>query len=165
MIDRRTDALFFDLLAGSYQRLIHQPLVPKAVPVAEAPHWLYEDAPFAVLAHNTEPDPVFIYGNKTAQKVFEYTWEELTALPSRLSAEPWERADRQRFMEQVARDGFVTGYCGIRVTKSGNRFWIEDATVWDLTDGAGIYHGQAAMIPEIALLTEKRATAEFKRSR
>jgi len=153
MIDRRYDLQFFDLLANSYRRLLGKPLVPNVIPAEEAPRWLYEDAPFAVLAHNTEPDPIFIYGNKTAQRIFEYTWEELIALPSRLSAEPSERADRQRFMEQVARDGFVTGYCGVRVSKSGRRFWIEDSTVWDLVDAAGKLCGQAAMIPEVEFLT------------
>jgi hypothetical protein len=48
---------------------------------------LYEDAPYAVLAHNTDPDPRFIYANKTAQRCFEYSWSELTSMPSRLSAE------------------------------------------------------------------------------
>jgi hypothetical protein len=31
--------------------------------------WLYEEAPYCVLAHNTDPDPVFVYANKTAQDV------------------------------------------------------------------------------------------------
>lgn len=147
VMDFRNDPNFFHLLDSSYRHLLQQPLVPTAIPDAEAPRWLYEDAPFAVLAHNTEPDPIFVYGNRTAQKCFEYTWEELILLPSRLSAEASERGERQRFMERVARDGFVTGYCGIRITKSGRRFWIEDATVWDLTDADGTYRGQAAMIP------------------
>lgn len=150
MIDRRYDISFFNLLADSYRRLLGQSFVPKEIASDQAAQWLYEDAPFAVLAHNTAIDPIFVYGNKAAQRCFEYTWEELTVLPSRLSAEPAERGERQRFMEQVARDGFVTGYRGIRVTKTGKRFWIENATVWDLTDADGTYRGQAAMIPLVA---------------
>ncbi len=34
-----------------------------------------------VLAHNTEPDPVFIYANRTAQRCFEYAWESLHLFP------------------------------------------------------------------------------------
>lgn len=150
MIDRCYDPSFFNLLADSYRRLVGEPLTPEGIPPDAAARWLYEDAPFAVLAHNTAPDPIFMYGNKAAQKCFEYTWEELILLPSRLSAEASERGERQRFMEQVARDGFVTGYCGVRITKSGKRFWIENATVRDLTDVAGKYCGQAAMIPLVA---------------
>jgi PAS domain-containing protein len=118
------------------------------MPAEQAARWLYEQAPFALLAHNADADPIFIYGNKTAQQLFEYTWEELLLLPSRLSAEPSERDERQKFLEQVARDGFVTGYSGIRIAKSGRRFWIENATVWQLTDASGAYRGQAAMLPE-----------------
>lgn len=79
---------FYQLLADSYARLLCQPLVPQGMPVPEATKWLYECAPFAVLAHNTDPDPLFLYGNKAAQRRFEYSWDEITRLPSRLSAEP-----------------------------------------------------------------------------
>lgn len=92
---------------------------------------------------------MFVYGNRRAQAIFEYDWDELTALPSRLSAEPMERRDRQAFLEQVTRDGFVSDYRGVRVTKSGKRFWIEQATVWQLIDATGVVRGQAAMIPHV----------------
>jgi hypothetical protein len=77
-----------------------------------------------------------------------YEWEELTALPSRLSAEAPERSERQTFLERVACDGFVIGYSGIRIAKSGKRFRIENATVWQLFDAEGAYRGQAAMLPQ-----------------
>lgn len=149
-IDIRIDSEFVHLLNDSYQRLLETPLIPETVP--DPARWLYEDAPFAVLAHNTAADPIFVYGNRAAQALFEYSWEELTALPSRMSAEPAEQDARRQFMEQVARDGFVTGYRGIRVARSGRRFWIENATVWDLCDDKGIYRGQAARIPRTAML-------------
>ncbi|NPT61472.1 MEKHLA domain-containing protein, partial [Paraburkholderia elongata] len=37
---------------------------------------------------------------------------------------------------------------------SGVRFWIERATVWQLTDSAGNYQGQAAMIPEVKFIRD-----------
>ncbi|HHY6929750.1 TPA: MEKHLA domain-containing protein [Burkholderia ambifaria] len=143
------DVHFFRILADSYQRLLHKSLVPAGMGTSEAATWLYEEAPFGILAHDVAADPVFIYGNKRAQTIFGYDWEELTALPSRFSAEPMERSERQSFLEKVARDGFVSGYRGIRITKSGTRFWIDHATVWQLTDSAGNHCGQAAMIPEV----------------
>ncbi|AOJ96906.1 MEKHLA domain-containing protein [Burkholderia multivorans] len=145
----RTDADFFLLLAGSYRRLLNRPLVPDGLNAADGAAWLYDAAPFGILAHDTSADPVFVYGNKRAQAIFEYGWDELTALPSRLSAEPMERRERQSFLEKVARDGFVSDYRGVRVTKSGKRFWIERATVWQLVDAGGIVRGQAAMIPQV----------------
>ncbi|WP_306717275.1 MEKHLA domain-containing protein [Burkholderia dolosa] len=144
-----TDADFFLLLADSYRRLLGRPLVPDGMSASHGAAWLYEAAPFGVLAHDTSADPVFVYGNKRAQAIFGYDWDELTALSSRLSAEPMERRERQLFLDQVARDGFVSGYRGVRVTRSGTRFWIEHATVWQLTDRDGHYRGQAAMIPEV----------------
>jgi PAS domain-containing protein len=133
------DPRFFDLLAGSYVRQLNTPLE------AVSASWLYRDAPFVVLAHNTDPDPRFIYANRAAQACFGYDWDEFTALPSRLSAEPMLREERQTVLEAVARDGFITGYSGIRIAKSGRRFRISDTVIWQLIDRDGVRHGQAAM--------------------
>jgi hypothetical protein len=69
-------------------------------------------------------------------------------LPSRLSAEAPEREERERFLERVRADGFVTGYSGVRITKLGARFRITNATVWQLVDDEGGQHGQAAALPQ-----------------
>lgn len=145
--DLRFDLSFFRLLTDSYHRLTGLTLIPEGIEASQAPEWLYKSAPFGILAHNTATDPVFIYGNQTAQSLFGYNWQELTALPSRLSAEAPERDERRRFLEQVQRDGFISGYSGIRITKDGRRFRIENATVWQLIDAVGTHHGQAAMLP------------------
>ena len=137
----RTDPQFFDLLNGSYARLLGKALTDRDAA------WLYADAPFAVLAHDTATDPNFIYANVTAQRCFEYGWDEFLTLPSRLSAEADLREKRQAALDIVARDGFVTGYSGVRIAKSGRRFRIADAVIWSLTDETGVFHGQAAMFP------------------
>jgi hypothetical protein len=139
------DPEFYELLADSYSRLVGASLVSPELDNAFAARWLYEEAPFCVLAHNTDPDPIFIYGNKRAQACFEYTWAELTALRSRLSAEEPDREERQRLLESVQCRGFATGYQGLRIAKSGRRFWIEDVTVWQLIDRNGVLHGQGAI--------------------
>lgn len=135
---------FIDLLIASHARLVGSPLVATPLPLAEAARWLYEDAPFCVLAHNTDTDPRFVYANEAAQRCFEYTWEELIGMPSRRSAETPAQEERQRLLEAVARSGYARGYRGVRIAKSGRRFWIEDVTVWNLVDAYGICHGQAA---------------------
>jgi hypothetical protein len=147
-MDVSTDPAFFQLLANSYERLLKQPLVPASMSIEKAARWLYEEAPFGILAHDTSPDPRFVYGNHAAQRRFEYGWDEIVGLPSRLSADAPNREERQAFLELVARDGYVRGYRGIRVTKFGKRFWIENATVWQLYDDEGVHRGQAAMIPQ-----------------
>lgn len=138
--DLRNDPAFFELLTGSYARLVGAPLVPEGATAS----WLYEDAPFVVVAHNTDADPRFVYANKRAQACFEYPWDEFITLPSRLSAEAPNREERARILEAVARDGFVRGYRGVRISKSGRRFWIDDGIVWQLIDTQGINRGQAA---------------------
>jgi MEKHLA domain len=138
--DPSTDAGFFALLTDSYARLVEAPLVP---PGKDA-DWLYREASFVVVAHGTDQDPKFIYANKAAQECFEYSWEEFMSLPSRLSAEAPDRAQRQALLQEVARNGFLSGYQGLRVAKSGRRFIIEDGVVWELLDQDGMRHGQAA---------------------
>ena len=81
---------------------------------------------------------------QAAQACFGYGWDEFVTLPSRLSAEPGLRETRQAVLEAVARDGFVAGYSGIRIAKSGLRFRIRDTVIWQLIDEAGMFHGQAA---------------------
>lgn len=138
--DLSVDSDFFDLLTGSFARLVGKPLVSEG----QGPDWLYRDAPFAVLAHNTDADPRFIYANKAAQTCFEYGWDAFITLPSRLSAEAPDRAERQRLMESVTRDGFISDYRGIRISRTGRRFWIENGIVWNLIDRDGHLRGQAA---------------------
>ena len=101
-----------------------------------------------MLAHDGGADPRFIYANERAQACFEYAADELIGLPSRLSAEAPERAERQRLLDRVSRDGFIADYSGIRIAKSGRRFQIANAIVWQLIDENGTRHGQAATFSE-----------------
>ena len=45
----------------------------------------------------------------------------------------------------VKQNGFIANYGGVRISKNGRRFRIEDALVWNLLDGARNLCGQAAM--------------------
>jgi hypothetical protein len=143
---RSRDAAFADLLLSSHRRLTGNSLCPDGFSsTGEAARWLYEDAPFGLLAHGVGADPVFMYANATAQKCFEYGWDEFVRLPSRLSAVQEAQDDRDAFVRSVAERGFASGYRGLRIAKSGRGFWIEDVTMWNLVDADGTYHGQAAM--------------------
>jgi hypothetical protein len=146
-IQRPDDPRFFALLAGSFARLVGRPLVDERLGAASAA-WLYGEAPFVVVAHNTDPDPRFVYANRAAQACFGYGWDEFVTLPSRFSAEAELQEKRQAVLDAVARDGFVTGYGGIRVARSGRRFRISDTIIWQLIDEAGAVRGQAATFAE-----------------
>lgn len=145
--DARPDAAISAIVLKSFARIVGRPLVPAGLDDGQAVRWLYEEAPYGVLAHDTAADPRFIYANKAAQHCFEYPWAEFAGLPSRLSAEAPNRAERQAFLDQVARDGFAKGYRGLRVSRSGRRFFIEDVTLWQLIDDRGVLHGQGALLP------------------
>jgi len=101
-------------------------------------------APFAVVAHDDSPDPRFIYANLTAQRLFERGWEEFVGLESRLSAEAGEQAERALLLERVTARGFIDDYSGVRIAKSGRRFRIRRATVWNVSGAGGRRLGQAA---------------------
>jgi hypothetical protein len=135
---------FAEAMLASYERSLGAPLVDGAATLSAALGWLYADAPFCVLAHDASDDPRFVFANLTAQRCFEYGWEELVGMPSRLSAGAPDRDERTRLLEGVRRDGFVRHYRGLRIAKSGRQFWIEDVTVWNVTDARGVRRGQAA---------------------
>ena len=106
-------------------------------------HALYH-APFAVLSHDAAPDPCFTYANLVAQAAFEMLWSEIIGLPSRHSAEPPAQTERAHLLERVATQGYISDYSGVRITRSGKRFLIQQATVWNLQDPQGKRLGQAA---------------------
>ena len=135
------------ILYQSFTRLIGQPLVTpgdvtgsRADELAQA-LW---SAPRVIVAHGTQADPIFFYGNRLALEVFEMDFASFTQLPSRYSAEPVAREERQRLLERVTRDGYIDDYAGIRISARGRRFRIEQAVVWNLIDEHGQNHGQAA---------------------
>lgn len=100
-------------------------------------------APFVLLSHNTEKDPVFNYANKTAQQLWQMDWDQFTQTPSRLSAEPVAMPERQAMLEEARKKGFIANYQGIRISSTGQRFIIKEAMLWNIYEG-GIYCGQAA---------------------
>lgn len=131
------------LIVASYRRLTGRDLLDPALDAADAARALYM-APFAVLAHDAGADPLFTYANLTAQRLFEMPWASIVGLPSRQSAEPLARAERQRLLDAVAACGYIDDYVGVRTSSSGRRFRVEGATVWNLIDATGAYRGQAA---------------------
>lgn len=130
------------LLLESYQRLLGKPLltVKQDLSLTEQ---LYA-AEFALLSHNSDVDPVFNYANRQALALFELNEAQLVEMPSRLSAEPVNQAQRQSLLEQVRDKGYISDYSGIRISRTGKRFRIHQAVVWNVLDENGCYQGQAA---------------------
>ncbi len=133
-----------DLLCNSFHHWTGRELIGAGENRVERARALFE-APFAVVSHNMASDPVFNYANLKAMALFEMDWNAITALPSRLSAEVANQEDRKRLLHTVSLQGYVDDYSGVRISSSGKRFRIKDATVWNLIDRDGVYAGQAAM--------------------
>jgi hypothetical protein len=138
------------LLLHSYRRLLGKPLLESSASLSLGQQ-VYQ-ADFALLSHNTAADPVFNYANQTAQNLFELPWTEFIGMPSRFSAEPVNREERERLLNQVASQGYIDNYAGVRIAKSGKRFLIERAVVWNVYDSAQRYVGQAACFSDWRLL-------------
>lgn len=113
-----------DTSLGAFERLFHAPLV--------------------LLSHGTEADPILNFGNRAALDLWEMDWPTFTSTPSRLTAEPMEREERAKFLRNVAEYGYVDNYTGVRISSTGRRFYIKQATVWNLIDQNDAIRGQAA---------------------
>src|SRR5688572_26451433 len=96
-------------VGDSYLRLAGRPLVAADGDPVES-LWT---AQIAIVAHGTEPDPIFFFGNRSALTLFEMDFATFTRLPSRFSAEPMLRDQRALLLERVARDGLIADYAGV----------------------------------------------------
>lgn len=135
------------LLLQSYRQLLRVSMLADNKTGISLAEQLFK-APFAVVSHNTDQDPIFNYANQTALSLFEFGWEEFNSLPSRLSAEPVNRQERARLLSEVTEKGYIDHYEGIRISRTGKRFRIKKAVVWNLVDSEGVYRGQAARFGE-----------------
>lgn len=129
------------LLNQSFAHWIGRPLL-KSGAIARA---LYE-APFALVSHGTQAEPIFRYANLVAQELWGQGWDAFIEMPSRLTAEPMVAAERQRLLDEASRRGYIENYRGVRVTRGGRRFLIEETILWNVTDADCVMHGQAAAI-------------------
>lgn len=134
-----------ELLFSSYSRITGKELVEPKGSREEMARALFE-APYGIVSHGVGEDPVFNYGNRAALKLFEMSWKDFLVLPSRKSAEPVNQAERQKLLDRVTKYGFVDDYRGVRISATGRRFRIDQATVWNVVDESNVYRGQAAVI-------------------
>lgn len=140
LIESHAGQARLEQIAASYHRLTGKYLVPGGAAI-EAALW---NLNAVVVAHGTEADPIFFYANRAALSLFEFPAEEFIRLPSRLSARPLARDERARMLARVSEHGFIDDYAGVRTTRSGTCFRIEQAIVWNLLHLDGAPAGQAA---------------------
>ena len=139
LIDRAREIL------DSYRRLLGRDLVARSGDPGEDARRLFH-LPLAVLAHDTSTDPLLDWANLAAGRAFDAAPESLLGRPSADTAPADAVADRNELFDVLARQGFVTGYSGVRISLSGRRFVIDDVTVFEVADAAGRPAGHAAVI-------------------
>lgn len=131
-------------LLDSYERLLGKPLIPRPGNLEEQARTLFL-VPFAVTSHGIEADPIFNYGNQTMLDLWEISWEELKQMPSRKTVRDYfSQEERDKMLLQAREKGYIAHYHGIRITKSGKLFKIENVLVWNISSFQGEYLGQAA---------------------
>lgn len=133
------------ILAG-YQRAFGRPLLAAAArdisPCSLAQELFRADT--VVLAHNGLADPQLTYANAAALALWQRPWSVMVGLPSRLTAEPQERASRAQALAAALQHEAIAHYSGVRIDSRGRRFRIHGARLWTLRDGQGQPCGQAA---------------------
>ncbi len=135
--------IWTQIILNSYQQLLHRELIDrKDDELSQSKNLFYSD--FVVLSHNNNPDPIYNYGNKKALQLWEMDWKKLTETPSRKSAEPLLREEREALLKKTNLKGYITNYDGVRISSTGKRYNIKDVILWNLTDNQGNFCGQAA---------------------
>ena len=131
------------ILLNSFSNLFGSELIARNItPIEQAKSLFF--APFVVVSHGTEADPILNYGNKIALELWEMNWSDFTQTPSRLTAEPINREERQKMLQQAAKKSYIDNYSGVRISSTGQRFLIHQGTIWNLRDQSNNNCGQAA---------------------
>ena len=138
-------------LLHSFQHWTMRSLVSVSGSPVEIAQALFE-APFVLVSHGTEPDPIFNYGNRKALELWQLSWEEFTRMPSRKTAEQVVQEERDRLLLETAIKGF-SYFSGIRISSSGRRFKIEDGILWNILNEQNEWCGQAAVYSNCKYIT------------
>lgn len=130
-------------LLTSYRHWMGRELIERVGSVTQQAQALFS-APFVVVSHGGQPDPLLNYGNRAALDLWEMTWEDLCRTPSRLTAERTDQIERARMLAEAEARGYIAEYRGVRISKTGRRFLVEQALVWNVLHADGKMVGQAA---------------------
>lgn len=144
--DTPTTRQWLGWLVASHARAVGSALV-----LADDLAALY-DLDAIVVSHRCDDDPIFVYANRAAQRVWGYSWNEFIGMPSRLSAPPAERAVRGDLLRDGLSRGAVRVRDLIRVRKDGRSFRVDEVLLWNVWDDGGAVVGQAATYARFALL-------------
>lgn len=131
------------ILLDNFERLLKYPLIKREGNQKELAEALFY-ANLVVVSHGIQEDPILNYGNQKALDLWAMDWSKFTRTPSRLTAEPINRAERSAMLERAKNKGYIDNYNSIRIASDGRKFYIKQAIIWNLIDVSGNKCGQAA---------------------
>jgi hypothetical protein len=137
---------WIQIVADSYRQLLGKNLIDSVDTPEQLSKALFY-APFVLVSHGIQADPIFNYGNQTALQLWSLSWDKFIQTPSAASAEPIAREERALILQQAKEQGYIENYQGVRISSKGKRFLIRQVTLWNLTDESGQKCGQAATYP------------------
>lgn len=106
---------------------------------------IHDNTRYAVLSHGNQTDPIYNYFNKAALLQFEYPEEEIYLLPSRYSAPPALRQDRDEKISSAVQQNVQFIPSAIRQGKSGKQFELINVTLWNVYNERNERVGQSAV--------------------
>ena len=120
-----TDVAFAELLAGSHERVVGTRILPEGLAGAEAARWLYGEAPFGLLAHDTSADPLFMYAPVwmrivTGLSAFVYMLFYLVLVPALIRGWNWIQLPAVIYATMIAS---ITGIIVFGVEFFGEPEW------------------------------------------
>ena len=139
------------VLLDNFEQLLGYELISRDGNEAEQAKALFQ-ADFVVVSHGTQTDPIFNYGNQTALDLWVMDWQSFTKMPSRLAAESVNRDSRAKMLAQAQSKGYIDDYSGVRIASNGQRFYIQQAIIWNLKDLQARKVGQAATFSQWQLI-------------
>lgn len=140
------------ILLDSFSALFGSELISrKGTSIEQAKSLFF--APFVVVSHDTQTDPLLNYGNQIALELWQMNWSDFINSPSRLTAELINREERQKMLQEAAKNGYIDNYSGVRITSTGQRFLIDRGTIWNLCDRYHNYCGQAATFSQWQMIS------------
>ncbi|MBW4625504.1 MAG: MEKHLA domain-containing protein [Brasilonema octagenarum HA4186-MV1] len=110
------------------------------------------EAPFVLVSHGVQSDPIFNYGNRKALQLWELSWEEFMQTPSRKAVQEVLQEERNKLLAETLSKGF-SSYSGVRISSTGKRFFLENGIVWNVLDKQQQYYGQAATFSSARLIS------------
>lgn len=131
------------LLLDSYRHWLGADLIERHGTTVEQARRVFECLDI-VVSHGIEDNPILNYGNHAALLLWEMDWDQFRQTPSRLTAEPVNQTERAEMLRRARSRGYIDDYRGVRISRTGKRFLVEAAIVWNVMDAGGFQCGQAA---------------------